>query len=191
MLTPNFNPFPVIETERLLMRRIHVDDIEEIFILRSDPIINKNSLRPLITEKAEAFDFIKKIEDMVNQNEGISWVICEKHVPEKVIGHIGIWRLMKEHYRGEIGYLLHTDFQGKGMMTEALKASIDYGFDQLKLHSIEAHVSPLNQPSLNILERNHFVREGYFKDDFFAKGRFHDSVVYSLISSVDKNWVRD
>ena len=57
MLTPNFNPFPVIETERLLMRRIHVDDIEEIFILRSDPIINKNSLRPLITEKAEAFDF--------------------------------------------------------------------------------------------------------------------------------------
>ncbi|MBK7684088.1 MAG: hypothetical protein IPJ26_17240 [Bacteroidetes bacterium] len=44
------------------MRRIHVDDIEEIFILRSDPIINKNSLRPLITEKAEAFDFIKRLK---------------------------------------------------------------------------------------------------------------------------------
>ena len=185
MLTPNFNPFPVIETERLLMRHIHVSDIEEIFILRSDPIINKNSLRPLITEKAEAFDFIKKIEAMVEKNEGISWVICEKEVPEKVIGHIGIWRLMKEHYRGEIGYLLHTDFQGKGMMTEALKASIDYGFNQLKLHSIEAHVSPLNQPSINILERNHFIREGYFKEDFFAKGKFHDSIVYSLINPND------
>lgn len=191
MLIPNFNPFPVIETDRLLMRSIHVDDIEEIFILRSDPLINRNSLRPLITEKAEAFEWIKKIEDMVNQNEGISWVICEKEIPEKVIGHIGIWRLMKEHYRGEIGYLIHTDFQGKGMMTEALKAAIDYGFNQLKLHSIEAQVSPKNQPSQNILERNGFVKEGYLKEDFFAKGEFHDTILYSLLNKNDKNWVRD
>ena len=60
MLTPIFTPFPTLETARLLLRRIHVDDIEEIFILRSDPIINKNSLRPLITKKEEALDFIKK-----------------------------------------------------------------------------------------------------------------------------------
>jgi ribosomal-protein-alanine N-acetyltransferase len=191
MLTPIFTPFPTLETARLLLRRIHVDDIEEIFILRSDPIINKNSLRPLITKKEEALDFIKMIEDMVHQNEGISWVICEKEVPEKVIGHIGIWRLMKEHYRGEIGYLLHTDFQGKGMMTEALKAAIDYGFNQLKLHSIEAQVSPKNQPSQNILERNGFLKEGYLKEDFFAKGEFHDTILYSLLNKNDKNWVRD
>ena len=154
-------------------------------------MINKNSLRPLITKKEEAMEFIQKVENALIQNEGIAWVICEIEKPKIVIGHIGIWRLMKEHYRGEIGYLIHTDFQGKGMMTEALKASIDYGFNQLKLHSIEAHVSPLNQPSMNILERNHFIREAYFKEDFFAKGKFHDSIVYSLINPVDKNWLRD
>jgi ribosomal-protein-alanine N-acetyltransferase len=191
MLTPNFTPFPTLETARLLLRRIHVDDIEEIFILRSDPVINKNSLRPLITKKEEAMEFIQKVENALIQNEGIAWVICEIEKPKIVIGHIGIWRLMKEHYRGEIGYLLHTDFQGKGMMTEALKAAIDYGFNQLKLHSIEAHVSPKNQPSQNILERNGFVKEGYLKEDFFAKGEFHDTILYSLLNKNDKNWVRD
>ncbi|MBK7966446.1 MAG: GNAT family N-acetyltransferase [Bacteroidetes bacterium] len=113
MLTPNFIPFPTLETERLLMRRIHVDDIEEIFILRSDPIINKNSLRPLITKKEEALEFIQKVETALIQNEGIAWVICEIDKPKRVIGHIGIWRLIKEHYRGEIGYILHNNFQGK------------------------------------------------------------------------------
>ena len=69
-------------------------------------------------------EFIQKVETALIQNEGIAWVICEINKPKRVIGHIGIWRLIKEHYRGEIGYLLHTDFQGKGIMSEALKAAI-------------------------------------------------------------------
>lgn len=191
MLTPNFIPFPNLETERLLLRRVHVDDVEEIFILRSDPIINKNSLRPLATTKREALEFIEKLENALIQNEGIAWMICERHRPEIVIGHIGIWRLMKEHYRGEIGYLIHTDFQGKGMMSEAMKAAIDYGFNQLKLHTIEAQVSPMNMPSQKILERNGFEKEGYLKEDFFANGKFHDTILYSLINKNDKNWIRE
>lgn len=191
MLTPNFIPFPTLETERLLMRRIHVDDIEEIFILRSDPIINKNSLRPLITKKEEAMEFIQKVETALIQNEGIAWVICEKDKPKKVIGHIGIWRLIKEHYRGEIGYILHHNYHGKGIMSEALRAAIDYGFNQLKLHSIEAHVSPKNSPSQKIVERNGFEKDGYLKENFFAKGQFHDTILYSLLNKNDKNWVRE
>ncbi len=191
MLTPNFLPFPTLETERLLLRRVNLEDVEEIFILRSDPIINKNSLRPLITKKEEALEFIEKLEKSLLENEGIAWMICEIEKPKKVIGHIGIWRLIKEHYRGEIGYLLHTDFQGKGIMSEAIKVVIDYGFNQLKLHTIEAQVSPKNQPSQNVLERNGFEKEGYLKENFFAKGQFHDTLLYSLINREDKNWIRE
>jgi [ribosomal protein S5]-alanine N-acetyltransferase len=191
MLNPNFIPFPTLETERLLMRRVNSDDIEEIFILRSDPNINKYSLRPLITKKEEAYEFIQKIETALIQNEGIAWVICEKDKPHKVIGHIGIWRLIKEHYRGEIGYLLHTDFQRKGIMTEALQAAVDYGLNQLQLHTIEAHVSPINFPSQKLLERSGFEREGYLRENLFAKGRFHDTILYSVINKNDKNWIRE
>jgi len=191
MLQPQFIPFPTIETERLLLRRIRVEDVEEIFVLRSCPVINKYSLRPLITEKKEALDFIQLIEDLVIQNMGISWIITEKSKPKIAIGHIGIWKLFKEHYRGEIGYLLHNDFHGKGMMTEAMKAVIDYGFNTLQLHSIVACVSPFNLPSITVLERNNFIREGYFKDDFFAKGKFHNSIVYSLLNTEDEDVIRD
>jgi [ribosomal protein S5]-alanine N-acetyltransferase len=191
MLNPLFFPFPQLETERLILRRVRVEDIDEIFVLRADPVTNKNSLRPLITKKEQAMEFIQKIENLVINKEGISWVICEKNGNDKVIGNIGIWRLMKEHYRGEIGYILCHEFHGKGMMSEAMRAVIDYGFNQLKLHSIEARVSPRNQPSITLLERNNFIREGFFKEDFFANGQFYDSIQYSLINDGDKNWIRD
>lgn len=191
MLTPLFFPFPQLVTERLILRRVREEDLDEIFILRSDPVTNRNSLRPLITKKEEAMEFIQKIEGLLNKNEGISWMICERERSDIVIGTIGLWRLIKEHYRGEIGYMLKHEFHGRGIMSEAMQAVILYGFNQLKLHSIEARISPGNKPSIAVVERNNFVKEGYFKEDFFANGQFYDSNLYSLINTEDKNWIRD
>jgi ribosomal-protein-alanine N-acetyltransferase len=89
---------------------------------------------------------------------------------------------MKEHYRGEVGYVLLPEYQGKGIMHEALGAVIAYGFDVMKLHSIEANTNPNNTPSHKLLERHGFVREAYFKENYYYNGKFLDSAIYSLIT---------
>ena len=100
---------------------------------------------------------------------------------KQMIGSIGLWRIDKAHYRGEIGYMLHHDHWGKGIMQEAIAAVIEFGFGPLKLHSIEAHINPANAASAGILEKNGFVREAYFKENYYFRGKFLDTAIYSLL----------
>ena len=99
--------------------------------------------------------------------------------PGKLLGSICYWRMQKEHYRAEIGYALHPGSWRKGIMKEAILEVIAYGFSTLQLHSIEARINPANMASAAILESTGFVREAYFKEDFFFRGKFGDTAVYS------------
>ena len=179
-INPNFNPFPNLETERLLMRRIDFDDTPEIFRLRSDKGLMRYIDRPLTETDADARALIQKIETALETNEGITWGICPKETG-KVMGSIGFWRLDKENYRAEIGYMLHHDLQGKGLMQESLDAVLKYGFSEMNLHSVEANVNPENNASLKLLERNGFIKEAYFRENYYYNGRFLDSLIYSLL----------
>lgn len=183
MLEVNFSPFPVIKTKRLLLRCIEMKDAPELLFLRgSDKTMQYIDREKLINvEEAEAL--IQKILDSLETNEGIMWCITLLDKPETLIGTIGHWRLIKQHYRAEVGYMLHPDHWNKGIMKEALLAVIDYGFNVMKLHSIEAHINPANVSSAALLERCGFIREAYFKEDFFFKGAFIDSAIYSLLVS--------
>jgi ribosomal-protein-alanine N-acetyltransferase len=182
MLEVNFSPFPEIETERLLLRTIKMSDAPELFRMRSleqtMQYIGKEKME--IIEEAEAL--LMKMLDTLQNNEGIQWCITLKEKPDSLIGMIGHWRLIKEHYRAELGYMLHPDFWRKGIMKEAVQAAIDYGFNTMKLHSIEAHINPANTASAAVLEATGFVREAYFKEDFYYKGKFTDTAIYSLLT---------
>jgi ribosomal-protein-alanine N-acetyltransferase len=183
MLQPNFYPFPQIETERLLLRKLKNEDADEIFNLRSDENVMKYIGKDPITSINEAMDFIQLVNNSLSTNFGITWAITLKENPGKLIGTIGHWRLMKEHYRAEVGYMLSPQFWKKGIMKEALIKVIDYGFNEMKLHSIEAHINPENAASAGILEATGFVREAYFKEDFFYKGEFSDTAIYSRLNT--------
>ena len=118
----------------------------------------------------------------LDNNSGITWAITLKEKPDKLIGTIGLWRLIKEHYRAEIGYMLLPEFWRKGITKEAILRVLEYGFKELKLHSVEGKITPLNIASAKILESTGFVREAYFKEDFFFGGKFEDTAIYSLLS---------
>ena len=109
------------------------------------------------------------------------WVICLKG-ETKLIGSIGFWHTVPEHHRAELGYILHPDFWNQGIVTEALQAVLKYGFEKMKLHSVEASVNPENVASIRVLEKHGFVREAYFREDYFYDGKFYDSAVYCLLS---------
>ena len=181
MLSLNFNPFPVLSTERLILRQVKPEDVNEIFFLRSDERVLRFLGKDPATSTEEASFFIKKINELEKNNDGITWGITLKD-EEKLIGTICYWNITKEHYRAEIGYALHPDYHGKGIMQEAISEVIKYGFTKIKLHSVEAKVDPNNASSIKLLERNNFIREGLFKEDFFYNGNFLDTAGYSLIS---------
>ena len=182
MLTFNFNPFPILETERLLMRRVTFNDKDDFFKIRTNPIVNRYIDRAPMQRVDEAVEFIQKIVDGVNKNEMISWAITLKG-NNQMIGTIDFWRIMREHHRAEIGYVLDPEFHRKGVMHEAMATALDYGFTVMKLHSVEANVNPENNASRRLLEKNGFVQEAYFRENYYYDGKFLDSVIYSLITT--------
>lgn len=181
-LQVNFTPFPVLRTGRLVLRRIESGDAEDILFFRSDPVTMQYLDRDPIRTLGEASFFIRMIIDSLERNEGITWGISLTDDP-RLIGTIGFWRLMKEHYRAEIGYLLHPDFWGRGLVSEAITAVMNYGFDVMKLHSVEANVNPGNKASVRVLERAGFVQEAHFRENYYFNGRFLDTLIFSKLAS--------
>lgn len=181
MLELRFTPFPELRTERLLLRKLTANDTNEIFFLRS----NEDVLRFLGKEPAksvdEAEEFIGKINKSIDEHESILWGIALLSEPAKIIGTGCLWNFKKENYRGEIGYILHPAHWRKGIMKEAITRVVDYGFNILKLHSIEALLSPGNIASSAVLEKTGFVKEGYLKQNFYFRGEFEDTLIYSKL----------
>lgn len=181
MLEINFLPFHNLETERLLLRRVVNDDVNEIFTLRSDREVMKYIPRPLVKTNEEALAHIAMIDEKIDSNEGINWAITLKGNP-KLIGIIGHYRIKPEHFRAEIGYMLLPEYQGKGIITEAIKEVVNYGFKVMKLHSIEAIIDPENFGSEKVLQKNGFVKEAHLKENEYYEGKFLDTVIYSILN---------
>ncbi len=181
MLQVSFQPFPELATTRLLLREISKNDVAEVFNLRSSDKIMQFIDRPRATTTEDALGFINTIVNALANNEGITWAVTLKNQP-RLIGTIGFWRIEKEHYRAEIGYMLNDLFQRQGIMQEAITAVLQYGFDVMKLHSVEANVNPANNASTKLLEKNNFVLEAHFKENYYYNGKFLDSFVYSLLA---------
>jgi ribosomal-protein-alanine N-acetyltransferase len=182
MLTLNFDPFPVIHTKRLLLRKLTLEDKAAIFEIRSNPEIMKYVARPVAKTMEDAIEHLNKVLKNLSENGGIDWGIEEK-ASGKLIGTIAYWRISKENYRAELGYVLNEKWHQKGFMHEALTTVIDFGFKQIQLHSIEANIDPLNVASARLLEKNKFIKEAHFKENFFFEGVFLDSVIYSRVNS--------
>lgn len=181
MLDINFTPFPNLETERLYLRRISKEDVNEIFALRSNKETMKYVPRPLAKTEEEALQHIALIDSKIENNEGINWAITLKGNP-KLIGIIGHYRIKSEHFRAEIGYMLLPEYQGKGIVSEAIKETVRYGFEIMKLHSIEAIIDPENFASGRVLQKNGFVKEAHLKENEYYNGRFLDTVIYSILN---------
>jgi ribosomal-protein-alanine N-acetyltransferase len=183
MLSLNFYPFPELTTERLLLKKITNEHASDLFQMRADKDVMKYIDRPLAQTIDDAIALIKIISDTIDNNDGITWGIFLKDDTATLIGTIGFWRMQKEHYRAEIGYMLHPVSQGKGLMQEAIKKALEYGFTVMQLHSVEANVNPANDASKKLLEKIGFVQEAYFKENYYYNGRFVDSAIYSLLAS--------
>ena len=161
MLELNFSPFPVLTTQRLIMRQLKMEDENEIYALRSDEGVNRFLDRQKAKSIEDARKFITTISNVVANNEGLYWAITLKG-NDRLIGTVSFWNISREEYRGEVGYELDPAFQGQGIMQEALTIVLKFGFDKLGFRKIVAIPSAENLPSIRLLDKLNFKQE---KDD--------------------------
>ena len=153
----NFTPFPVLKTERLALRQLVSSDDNEIFALRSDDNVNKYLGRKPSKSIDDAKTFIQTINKNIQENNSIYWAITLNN-NDKLIGTICLYDFSDDNLKAEIGYELLPDFQGKGIMQEAISKVIDFGIQQIGLNSIEAYTHSENQSSTRLLEKFNFKK---------------------------------
>ncbi|TCZ64716.1 GNAT family N-acetyltransferase [Flaviaesturariibacter aridisoli] len=155
----NFTPFPVLQTERLTLRPLTLQDDEQIFALRSDAAVNRYLDRKPSETIADARAFIEAIQEHNRRNESLYWAI-ECTGTDRLIGTICLFGFSGDPAQAEIGYELLPGFQGKGIMQEALSAVIAYATGALGLRSLEAGTHRDNEGSTKLLEKFGFQRQG-------------------------------
>jgi ribosomal-protein-alanine N-acetyltransferase len=185
MLKLEFSTFPVLETPRLILRAHANTDSETLFAMRNNDDVMRFIHRERQKTIAEIEDFITEFNLGCQQGKHLAWVIAWKENPDQMIGSIGYWRTDLANYRAEIGYMLHPTYWRKGIVSEALTKTIEFGFTAMKLHSIHANVSPDNEASRQILIKHGFMKEAYLKEDHYFNGKFLDSEIYGRLNPHD------
>ncbi len=175
-------PFPTLETERLVLREITLDDIEWYMrhFSKEEMVEGTGFPGPKDRKQAEE-EMMKYIIDLFAAGDGYRWGITLRGCDD-LIGSCGFFRwTKKESFRTEMGYDLDPQHWGSGIMTEALTAIIDFGFEKMELNRIEAMIFLDNKRSTALVERLGFVREAVFRERAYKNGRFHDDTCYGLL----------
>lgn len=170
-----------LTTARLQLRPICREDTAFAIRHFTDPVVHRFMLddEPITTaEQATA------IVDFYVDTPGTTfnrWVLVRAADGEP-LGTCGYHRWSRQHRKAEVGYDLSPAWHGQGYMHEALEAVLRHGVDQLGLHRVEALVAVANAPSVKLLQRLGFAREGLLRDSCFSGGRFHDDLLFAWLS---------
>lgn len=157
MANRNFTTFPILTTERLTLRQLSTDDQQDIFALRSDTEINKYLYREPSKTIEDAVKFINRVNDNIQKNNSIYWVITLTKT-KTFVGTICLFDFSNEKNSCEIGYELMTKFQSQGIMKEATEKVINYAFHTLQFQKIIACTHNENQNSTKLLTKFNFLQ---------------------------------
>ncbi len=179
--TTHFEVFPTLKTPRLTLRQITLADAQAIFAMRSNARIGQFIARPSMQNPEDAETLVKKVADAYAAKQGIGWAGILRD-GQTCIGTCGFNSIDQANLRAEIGGEMATEYWGKGIAQEAVKAIIHFGFAELGLHSIEAKVSPQNRGAIFVMEQLGFVKEAHYKDRIYFNGTFSDMAVYTCFA---------
>ncbi|WP_235074858.1 GNAT family N-acetyltransferase [Paenibacillus alvei] len=179
--TELFFPVPVLETARTRMKEMTLQDAEDMFEYASDEEISRFATWPAHQTIADSQRFLNWIIQRYSRGEIAPWgIYCKQS--ERLIGTCGFGNWNQQHARAEIGYALSRSCWGHGLMTEVVNKVIRYGFTSMKLVRIEARCYPDNTASIRVLEKCGFQQEGVLRKHIFAKGRYEDVHLFSIIN---------
>lgn len=173
----NFVSFPQLMTERLVLRSLSEADAHDVMLLRSNEQVNQFLSRPACIDIEAAKNFIAKIEKGIDNKESLYWVVNLKG-SDKLIGTICLWNFEIDKMQAETGFELFPEFQGKGIMTEALSEVLAFGFKELQLKTITALTNSDNLSSIKLLQKAGFLADNDYT--LVTKGEAEDLLIFYL-----------
>ncbi len=183
-----FRKFPELQTSRLRLREIGPGDVAWYLRHFSRKEIVQGQGFPAPKGLSGARKELKLyIIDLFNNRNGFRWGI-ELKEEDALIGSCGYYKWVKpEGRQAEIGYDLDPEYWGRGIMTEALTAIVEFGFRRMRLNRIELLALPHNRNSIRLARRLGFVREGRMREHGMdERGRPADDVLFSLLK---RDWL--
>lgn len=187
-----FTTFPCIATKNLMLRKICHNDINDLYEMRSNPRMIEYTDSKLDKDINETRAYIDRMNKGIDENKWIIWAIEDKQTA-RVIGTISIWNFNLEEMSGELGYGIIPDYQGRGLMKEALLSVINYAFDVLALKVLDAYTEEKNNRSASLLKRCYFNEAGRVDDEGYFCNRIYHMIIYRLMNTnkqvkrIDKN----
>lgn len=178
--------FPVLETERLLLRPITIEDKEALFeIFTDEEIMIYYGMYPLKNMEG-VIKLIHSFSNSFENDRSIRWAIELKET-QTLIGTCGFHSFNKHHRRAEVGYEIHKNHWKKGYVTEAVSRIMSYGIEEMSFNRIEALIYPQNLASQRSLEKLGFRKEGLLHEYCIFRNLPQDLIMYSYIKKVRRN----
>ncbi|PGT75335.1 MULTISPECIES: GNAT family N-acetyltransferase [Bacillaceae] len=172
---------PSFETNRLLLRKINLNDLDDIFEFSSDPEVAHHMTWEVNKSKEETLNnFISVVMNSYKTGQSADWALVHKE-SNKVIGTCSFVDWSNDNQKAEIGYVLNRKYWGQGLASEAIKEVIKYGFETLELNRIEGGCDTDNIGSEKVLLKAGFKYEGTLRKNEYIKGQFRDTKLFSIL----------
>ncbi len=172
-----------IETERLILRQFsYGDDDAMLNNWVADKNIQSLYSEPTYTTKETVRGLLGKYIGGYSNSNYYRWAIILKDI-NKCIGQIAYFLVDEKNHFAEIEYCIGTQFQCKGLATEATRAIVKYGFNHMNLHKVQICHNSFNTPSKRVIEKCGFTYEGTLRDFFYMDGQYVDRLYYSILKS--------
>ena len=178
----DFSYFPVLETERLRLRKLSDADADQILALYSDPEATRYLIiEPPCNTREDAIRMIDWMQSWFDNQAAARWGITLREGGDSVIGTIGFHYLERTHRRCDLGYDLLPIYWNRGYVTEAARAVVGWCFENLNLHRVQADCTAGNIGSERVLEKVGFTLEGIWRENTFEHGQFVSLKQYGLL----------
>lgn len=175
-----FGDLPELETPRLLLRKLRLEDAAAMFEYASDPEVARDVTWEAHRAIEDSRGFLNSVIQKYAKKETSEWGLVLKE-NGKLVGTCGFVWWRPEHAKAEFGYALSREYWGRGLMTEAAAAVIAFGFEKMKLHRLEARCITTNTGSEKVMLKNGMKYEGLLRDVVYEKGGFKSLKLYSLL----------
>jgi ribosomal-protein-alanine N-acetyltransferase len=171
---------PTLQAPRVTLRWLTERDLPDLYTVFSDPHVMRYWSTLPWAAREEADHLLADIQRLFAERTLFQWGVALRE-EDRVIGTCTLFHLDASQWRGEIGYALAHAHWGVGLGTEAVTALVDFAFNTLGLHRLEADADPRNERSLRLLERMGFAREGYLRERYSVGSEIQDAVLLGLL----------
>ena len=175
-----FKKIPDLSTDRLLLRKIKLNDAPDMYEYSKDADVTKYLLWDPHPNVEHTRNYIDYLQDRYRDGKYYDWAIVLKS-SGKMIGTCGFSAINAEHRSAEVGYVLNPAFRGQGYAGEALSAVLEFAFRRMQLNRVEAKCVAENESSERVMQKVGMTFEGIARSALFIKGQYRDIKIYSLL----------